>query len=80
METTAGIIGVIVLSLSCVGTIIFVGVGWGKVNEKVANQEKRLEATGETLVRIFNRLDSVAEGVNLIKGYLGLNGNSSRDD
>ena len=60
--------------LGVLGTIVGGAVAYGKVQEKVAGNanahvacEKRRE---ENEQRIFDKLDTVAEGVNKIKGAL----------
>ncbi len=71
-------VGIGIAGLGVVGTVIGGAVAYGRVQQKVADtcdgqtrcQDRREKMEGQ----IFNKLDDLSEGVNKIKGKLGLNG------
>ena len=71
-------VGIGIAGLGVIGTVIGGAVAYGRVQQKVADtsgDHSRCEARREKMEgQIFDKLDDLAEGVNKIKGKLGLNG------
>ena len=71
-------VGIGIAGLGVIGTVIGGAKAYGRLQERVASTSDdhvRCQARREKMEgQIFDKLDDLAEGVNKIKGKLGLNG------
>jgi len=78
MSITPEWIGIGIAALGGLGAACGTAVAYGRIKEKVSTQEelqrqcqaRRLEQEQ----RLFDKVDDIAEGVNKLKGALGVNG------